>query len=765
MYGVDLHKARDQSNLEIHLGVTSVGLVVFQNNMKINTFQWSNIVKISFKRKQFFIQLRRGQNDTVENLIGFNMVSYRSCKNMWKSCVEHHTFFRLHTPNPQQKKFLSIGSKFRYRSPSKRYSRQTIGPCQRNMINRDKNSIVDGYKASSISKSQTFGGIQNSYQAFSRADGQHPNQRATLPHDYKVGHSPVSGSSGKEDDHGGFIASHHANAYPAPFPPSKKANGAAVTDANHNTGSTNCDTLYDMISLCADHVRKVSSQISLCADHVRKVSSLISLCADHSNLPERPPVNSDQLSITTTLISPGTISLYSVPANNAHLPTTTSDRNFTFPKSNLIANNDHVNDQRPPFYIPKSRPQGGALVIFNQVFRRKKLVIRLANAGGLAGRLAGGQNKLVWDVGMHCQFMSCAKLLSLIINSDFFMLISGSHAIVLFAVHRLVLLSCQMSIAEATIPNYCSYETFKTGFADGLGPGVQKVWSQSENCTGNTLIEKGEVKSSKHLHSLVLGTCMLSDRNNNHSRVSGLKNKWARQIDWFDAYSVSLDLFERQKHSRESAGEAGRGPGGECDHYQDIEDILHESLRSSELSHSDSGWSGSRISTAKLSWKGRIERESFWYSSKKGCIDWLEKTFDEDNEIRLGLCDTTQEYLKLFSGQSSGTCGRKLTKVLKSDFFMTTQSGMVPACQHYHRKLGTDGSSVDDFRGDNFNESGETTLEEEVFEEDFYYLGIPQTDGDFLAAADTLLNISENKIVKQKCALKQRVISDFFVKS
>ncbi|KAH3861975.1 hypothetical protein DPMN_024928 [Dreissena polymorpha] len=68
-----------------------------------------------------------------------------------------------------------------------------------------------------------------------------------------------------------------------------------------------------------------------------------------SNLPERPPVNSDQFSITTTLISPGTISLYSVPANNAHLPTTTSDRNFTFPKSNLIANKDHVNDQRPPF--------------------------------------------------------------------------------------------------------------------------------------------------------------------------------------------------------------------------------------------------------------------------------------------------------------------------------------------------------------------------------------------------------------------------------
>jgi hypothetical protein len=55
------------------------------------------------------------QNDSVENLIGFNMVSYRSCKNLWKSCVEHHTFFRLYVPNPPSKKIFSMGSKFRYR--------------------------------------------------------------------------------------------------------------------------------------------------------------------------------------------------------------------------------------------------------------------------------------------------------------------------------------------------------------------------------------------------------------------------------------------------------------------------------------------------------------------------------------------------------------------------------------------------------------------------------------------------------------------------
>jgi tyrosine-protein phosphatase non-receptor type 4 len=50
---------QDTTNRDIHLGVTSVGLVVFQNNVRINTFSWSKIVKISFKRKEFFIQLHR----------------------------------------------------------------------------------------------------------------------------------------------------------------------------------------------------------------------------------------------------------------------------------------------------------------------------------------------------------------------------------------------------------------------------------------------------------------------------------------------------------------------------------------------------------------------------------------------------------------------------------------------------------------------------------------------------------------------------------
>lgn len=116
MYGVDLHRARqDSTNKEIHLGVTSVGLVVFQNNIRINTFSWSKIVKISFKRKQFFIQLRREPSESYDTLLGFNMSSYRSSKGLWKACVEHHSFFRLHSPHVRARRFpLSLGSRFSY---------------------------------------------------------------------------------------------------------------------------------------------------------------------------------------------------------------------------------------------------------------------------------------------------------------------------------------------------------------------------------------------------------------------------------------------------------------------------------------------------------------------------------------------------------------------------------------------------------------------------------------------------------------------------
>ncbi|SPP84815.1 tyrosine-protein phosphatase non-receptor type 4 [Drosophila guanche] len=115
LYGIDLHKATDSSGKDLQLGVSAVGLLVFQHALRVNTFSWSKMVKVSFKRKDFFIQLRREPSENYDTLLGFGMISHKHAKALWKSCVEHHSFFRLKRPH-RLSRFLniSLGSKFYY---------------------------------------------------------------------------------------------------------------------------------------------------------------------------------------------------------------------------------------------------------------------------------------------------------------------------------------------------------------------------------------------------------------------------------------------------------------------------------------------------------------------------------------------------------------------------------------------------------------------------------------------------------------------------
>ncbi|GAB0093374.1 Tyrosine-protein phosphatase [Sergentomyia squamirostris] len=115
LYGIDLHSAMDSDRNELQLGVSSNGLIVFQNGIRMNMFSWSKMVKLSFKRKDFFIQLRREVPESYDTLLGFSMKSHRNAKALWKSCVEHHSFFRLQRPHRSPRFLtLTLGSKFYY---------------------------------------------------------------------------------------------------------------------------------------------------------------------------------------------------------------------------------------------------------------------------------------------------------------------------------------------------------------------------------------------------------------------------------------------------------------------------------------------------------------------------------------------------------------------------------------------------------------------------------------------------------------------------
>uniref|UniRef100_A0A4W4HNW1 FERM domain-containing protein n=1 Tax=Electrophorus electricus TaxID=8005 RepID=A0A4W4HNW1_ELEEL len=131
MYGVDLHHAKDSEGVEIMLGVCASGLLIYRDRLRINRFAWPKILKISYKRNNFYIKIRPGELEQFESTIGFKLPNHKAAKRLWKVCVEHHTFFRLVSPEAPPKKFLSLGSKFRYSGRTQAQTRRASSQINR----------------------------------------------------------------------------------------------------------------------------------------------------------------------------------------------------------------------------------------------------------------------------------------------------------------------------------------------------------------------------------------------------------------------------------------------------------------------------------------------------------------------------------------------------------------------------------------------------------------------------------------------------------
>ncbi|CAG0879754.1 unnamed protein product [Darwinula stevensoni] len=129
MYGVDLHPAKDSEGVAIMLGVCASGLLVYRDRLRINRFAWPKILKISYKRSHFYIKIRPGEFEQFESTIGFKLENHRAAKRLWKTCVEHHTFFRLASPETPSKRsglFPRLGSRFRYSGRTQYQTRQSL---------------------------------------------------------------------------------------------------------------------------------------------------------------------------------------------------------------------------------------------------------------------------------------------------------------------------------------------------------------------------------------------------------------------------------------------------------------------------------------------------------------------------------------------------------------------------------------------------------------------------------------------------------------
>uniref|UniRef100_A0A671M8H2 protein-tyrosine-phosphatase n=1 Tax=Sinocyclocheilus anshuiensis TaxID=1608454 RepID=A0A671M8H2_9TELE len=94
LYGVELHHAQDVSNPALWVGITSGGVALFCHlicsnveSCKINIFLWDFYV-VFFSSFNCVVQGELGHH-----VVSLSMPSSRACKNLWKSCVDHHTFY------------------------------------------------------------------------------------------------------------------------------------------------------------------------------------------------------------------------------------------------------------------------------------------------------------------------------------------------------------------------------------------------------------------------------------------------------------------------------------------------------------------------------------------------------------------------------------------------------------------------------------------------------------------------------------------------
>lgn len=123
MYGVDLHQAKvwrqnlnldgadlatlecdlcvqDSEGIDIMLGVSANGLLIYRDRLRINRFAWPKILKISYKRSNFYIKIRPGEvNTNLYQVISCaSLFASRHCRTCTHLSSPWQSFTELKTP-------------------------------------------------------------------------------------------------------------------------------------------------------------------------------------------------------------------------------------------------------------------------------------------------------------------------------------------------------------------------------------------------------------------------------------------------------------------------------------------------------------------------------------------------------------------------------------------------------------------------------------------------------------------------------------------
>ncbi|KAK6030099.1 FERM central domain protein, partial [Ostertagia ostertagi] len=120
MYGIFVFNAKDSKNVPVGIGICAHGIYIYKDQIRVNRFPWQGIIKISYRKNQFAIKLKAGEIDKKEATVVYKVSDYAHAKRIWKTAVEHHTFFRLIQPDEKPKSSL-----FRWGSARFRYQGRT----------------------------------------------------------------------------------------------------------------------------------------------------------------------------------------------------------------------------------------------------------------------------------------------------------------------------------------------------------------------------------------------------------------------------------------------------------------------------------------------------------------------------------------------------------------------------------------------------------------------------------------------------------------
>ncbi|UJR13826.1 hypothetical protein I4U23_000837 [Adineta vaga] len=337
LYGIKMHPAKDHEQVNLNLSVAHMGILVFQNITKINTFSWAKIRKLSFKRKKFLIKLQPEGYGYYKDTVEFYFDTRDECKNFWKKCIEYHAFFRCVTIQRAQrtkKKLLTRGSSFRYHG-------------------RTQKEIVE-YARENYSKIRTF---TRSYS----------NTRTVAPIVNRSHRSPVSTlktsdtvESVRHSRNQAHISNESADVYQHVYHDDSSTHGSRTLDSRFSRDKYDLSDEQNTDEDEDEHIQKSTNGVS--PTHVYRSSEPFHIETTQIQHPmdqmqKEDSPTSTNLQQNRRHISGAINSHRSVPPLTSHTPPRRSSNNeqqifsatqrLNLGKPTTIMNNDHNNIQSP----------------------------------------------------------------------------------------------------------------------------------------------------------------------------------------------------------------------------------------------------------------------------------------------------------------------------------------------------------------------------------------------------------------------------------